>query len=184
MKKWLKQTSTIGGLLTIAIAGVQTYQSGGDVLAAILAVLGGALLLVRDGKFLAGLCVLCFVGGTSCASVPIPKDAQISAATSIGCAVIEEAGCYDELKAALPGLNNTSCVEIVNQALTIAEQAKNIWKNDRSEYSDQLNKLLSTIPEGTIDLGYWDPLGVVDPQKIASMRNGKCSTIIRSLGVK
>jgi FAD/FMN-containing dehydrogenase len=55
MKNWLKQTSTIGGLLSLAISGVQAYQSGGDVVSAVLAVLGGALLLVKDGKFLKGL---------------------------------------------------------------------------------------------------------------------------------
>lgn len=55
MKKWLKQTSTIGGFLSIAITGLQAVQSGGDWITVSLSVLSGALLLVNDGKFLSGL---------------------------------------------------------------------------------------------------------------------------------
>ena len=154
MEKWLKQKTTITGLITLVMTGIQLHQSGGDWATVALGILSAALLWVKsegaaEKLFIAGLFIVA-ASQQGCASIPIPKDAQIAAATSVGCAVIEEAGCYDELRAALPGLNETSCVEIVNQALTIAEQAKNTWKNDRSEYSEQLNKILATIPDGTI----------------------------------
>ena len=53
--KWIFQTSTIGGLLSLAITAVQLAKSGGDGLTIALGVLSAAMLLVNDGKFLKGI---------------------------------------------------------------------------------------------------------------------------------
>jgi hypothetical protein len=62
MKKWLLQTSTIGGLLGIAITGIQLIQSGATALAVASGTISALLLLVNDGAFLKGLVPMLFLG--------------------------------------------------------------------------------------------------------------------------
>lgn len=99
---WLKQTSTIGGILSLAVTGIQAVQSGGDGMTVTLAVLSAALLLVNDGKFLAGLCVILFVGGAqagcgaSFPDLPISDEDKIDIAITAGCSAAASAGCLED----------------------------------------------------------------------------------------
>ena len=123
MKNWLKQTSTIGGFLTLAITGVQAYQSGGDVLTAVLAVLTAALLLTRDGKFLKGLSAFAlFITVSSCTEIPVPKDVQEVAAITAVCASAQKYDCFKELQGVLPGIDENNCIERVRYLMQFAKQ--------------------------------------------------------------
>jgi hypothetical protein len=187
MKNWMKQQTTIAGFLGVAITGVQAYQSGGDWATVALAVLSAALLWIKSdqAKNIFAFLVLSFaVSSQACASIPIPKSAQVAAAVPVACAIVDATGCYKELQGAFPGIDKASCTQVVDNVLKLAENAKEIYDRNTTIYGEELNKMMSTIQDGQIDLGHWDPLSVVDPRKIAAMRNGKCSKLVKSLGVK
>ena len=172
MKNWLKQTSTIGGFISLIITGLHAYQSGGDVMTSVLAVLSGALLLTRDGKFLAGLAVLLFVGNASagCASISVPKDVQVKSAITVGCSLMEQSGCFSDvsIQAVFPCISSASCPATIEYLVDSAEIAKYGGTPEQTA--------LAVIDK--IDLEKFDPF------EIAGLRNASCSRLASALGVK
>jgi hypothetical protein len=183
MKKWLLQTSTIGGLILLTITGIQAYQSSGDALTAVLAVLTLALLLVKDGKFLAGLVVMLFVVHMSaaCASIPMSKPAQVKTAVSIGCAVLSASGCFDDVQDAFPGLNAVTCSSVINSAVDVALEVQHNFKTyPREEASIKSLGSLMELSE-IVKNENWDPLKV-KPESLNP--KSSCRQAARALGVK
>lgn len=166
MKNWLKQTSTIGGFLMLAITGVEAAQSGGNWYTVALAVLSAALMVVRDGKFLAGLCALLMVGQVSsgCASVQLPVDQQIT----IGCAAMEVAGCFEGIQDVFPGINASNCPDRIN------------YLNDIVIASASGKPSIDTakVVASKIDLSK------VDITKLQTLRRASCRNAETLLGVK
>lgn len=171
MKNWLKQTSTVGGILSLVITGLQAYQSGGDVLTAVLAVLSSALLLVRDGQFLAGLCALVFVGSMSaCATFPVSQNAQLEAAAIVACSLMEQAGCFEdaEIQGAFPSISADTCTDTVLYLGEAAEIA--------AAGGDPTQTACAVLDRLDLD-GF-------DPAKLAGLEKGSCAQVARALGVK
>jgi hypothetical protein len=172
MKKWLKQKTTITGIIFLIMTGLQAYQSGGDVITAVLAVLSAALLYIKDGKFLSGLCFVALVGqvSTSCASVPIPKDEQVKTAVVIGCNFMEQAGCFEDaaIQAAFPNISLKTCPDTIEY---LSEAAEIVISGGSPE-----QKALAVLDK--IDLKMFDP------SKLSGLKNASCAKAANALGVK
>jgi hypothetical protein len=112
MKKWLLQTSTIGGLIGLAINGIQLAQHGGGVLTIVLGVLSAALLLVNDGKFLKGLAPVLLLGFvvSACASIPLPIETQKQIAVEAACVALAQEQCLNSALATV-GITHDNCGE-------------------------------------------------------------------------
>jgi hypothetical protein len=113
MKKWLLQTSTLGGLIGLALAGITAIQSGMTPLNVAGAVLSALLLLVNDGKFLKGLTPLFFVGllagsVSSCAGMQLPSDITASTAENVACNALYQSDCFGDVLASV-GINHGTC---------------------------------------------------------------------------
>lgn len=172
MKKWLFQTSTIGGLTSLLATGIQLYQSGGNAMTVFLGVLTAALLLVRDGKFLAGLAALLFVGGSSvsCSYLPIPQDVQVKAAVTVGCNLMDQANCFADIsiQAAFPGISRETCPDTISY---LGEAAQIVTAG-------------GTPAQTTLAVLDKVDLDKFDPSKIAGLEKASCSRAARALGVK
>jgi hypothetical protein len=122
MKKWITQTSTIVGLIGLAITGMQLYQSGGDWITIAIGVMSGFALLIND-KGAAAFLVLGFgLGATACgaslADLPIDDAQKISIAVEAGCLAAEQAGCLEtpEIQGVIGALiNSAQCVDSVSK---------------------------------------------------------------------
>jgi hypothetical protein len=196
MKNWLKQTSTIGGFLSLAATGLQTYKSGGDWVTVVLAVITAALLIVKDGKFLAGLCFCALLGGaqTACAKIPMTPASQIDVATEIGCAFLGSAKeaasneaapaalreCYGEITAALPFVSVGGCRQVLPKVFKAADSLKGVPPED---YGKKLNEALLSIGRDAVDVAVWDPRSV-DWSRLLALRKGRCRDLAGALGVK
>jgi hypothetical protein len=113
MKKWLLQTSTIGGLVGLALAGITALQSGMSTLNVIGAVLSALLLLVNDGAFLKGLAPLFVVGllagsATACAGLQLPSDITASTAENVACNALFESQCFGDVLTSV-GIKHDTC---------------------------------------------------------------------------
>lgn len=164
------------------ITGAQAYQSGGDVVTAILAVLTAAMLLVKDGKFLAGLCALAFIGqmNTGCgSSIPTPEVAKIGVGAA--CIAIEASGCFEDVQGAFPGLNAATCTSVLFDAVNVAiEVQKNFETLPKEEAAaNSVDPILSIAEK--VNAENWDPLKV-SPESIRP--NSSCRKVARNLGVK
>lgn len=182
MKNWLKQTSTIGGLLSLVLTGLHAYQSGLDAVTIAIATISAALLLVNDGKFLAGLCAVLFIGSMSsaCATVPITGD-TIKAAASIGCAVAQSSGCFEELQDGFPGLSADVCTQVIGAAVSAAVEIQNNFESMPREDAavKSVNPMFGLLD--TVNRENWDPLDV-DLSRIGL--DSSCRKLGKALGVK
>lgn len=179
MKNWLKQTSTIGGLLSLAATGLQAYQTDGNAVTVVMAVISAALLLVKDGTFLTGLSLVMLLSTTqtACSAISIPVETQVAAATAVGCAVIEESGCYAELSAALPELTADTCPDTVSAVLAAAV------KIQAADSEDRASEILSSLADVVLYSDSWDPTRV-DVSALRSLESGNCSRLGKYLGVQ
>ena len=126
------------------------------------------------------------LAAASCKSIPLPssddvKEAAVQIAVDAVCREIEKSGCYDEITAALPDLTKGTCSETMTILISSAQKIQAIYEEKGADPSivDELGK----IPLGLVNRDIWDPMSV-DIEKLAGLQGGKCSKIIRAIGVK
>lgn len=118
---------------------------------------------------------------TACAKIPIPAASQVQAATIIGCAVLKESGCYDELATVFPGMQESTCPATLEALLKAADELKEMSADDVARLtSAKLSEINNSVG---INYELWDP-SKVDVQKIVKLRNGSCAKLTKALGVK
>lgn len=118
MKKWLLQSTTLAGLLSLPITAIQAYQTGGDWMTVALGVINALLLLVNDGKFLKGLSAAVIAvafGATACGSIDLPETMTAEQVETGICAGMKMDGCLNASMDAI-GIRQATCHEDI-QAL-------------------------------------------------------------------
>ena len=121
MKKWLLQTSTLGGLIGLALAAINAIQSGLTPLNVAGAVLSAALVLVKDGAFLKGLSMACLAGLlvgslTACGGIKLPEGVTAAVAIDVSCQALAQSKCFSDALSSV-GINQGTCAADIDAAI-------------------------------------------------------------------